>query len=99
MAKGCSSVKAFRNDTPPPPAGGYMQAPPADHVRVEQAAPIDPSSSFFMMAALNETARRATWDNTWCSLGMISSSYLSNVAALSAEQATIFEHNLGSSLD
>jgi hypothetical protein len=75
-----------------------MQALPEDDRRVDHASPIDPSSSFFMTAALNESARRATWDHTWSTLGMVSSSYLSNVAALSAEQATIFEHNLGVSL-
>ena len=38
------------------------------------------------------------WDNAWSSLGIISSSYVANVAAVNAEQATIFERNLGTTL-
>jgi len=59
-----------------------------DTDKVEGSAPTVVTTSFFMDAARNESVRRATWDNTWSIMGLISRTYLTSVA-------TIFEHNLG----
>ena len=97
LVRGCSSTKMSRNESPPPPPGGCMQVPLADKVRVDHAPTAAPSS-FFLDEARNESVRRTTWDKAWSSMGLISSTYLTSVAALSAKHETIFEHNLGTPL-
>ena len=59
-----------------------------DTDKVEGSVPTVVTTSFFMDVTRNESVRRATWDNTWSSMALISRTYLTSVA-------TIFEHNLG----
>jgi len=75
-----------------------MQAIPEEKVRVDPVSTVDVPTSFFMEEALSESVRRTAWDNVWTSMGLISSTYLANSATVNAEQATIFERNLGTTL-